>query len=96
MEPTTTLIAAQFISARVPSGELVTMHRGNTREIAASDAAWLLGNYADRFEPVAAADAATEPQAAQPDQLVRTESPAPEPEAEHESAALKPAAKKKK
>ena len=40
--------AKQFISARVPSGMIVTLHTGNTRDVDDADAQWLLAEYPER------------------------------------------------
>ena len=42
------LIAIQFLSVRVPSGRIVTLHTGNRVELDAADAQYLLAEYPDR------------------------------------------------
>ena len=42
------LIAIQFLSVRVPSGRIVTLHTGNRVELDEADAQYLLAEYPDR------------------------------------------------
>lgn len=51
-----TLKAIQFLSVRVPSGQIVTMHSGNTRDIADADARWMLDAYPQRVVALDAPD----------------------------------------
>lgn len=73
------LIAIQFLSVRVPSGAIVTLHSGNTCELDNADACWLLENYGGRVEPALESlvytDAVVPPPAEMLDQLVRTDAP---------------------
>jgi hypothetical protein len=47
------LIAIQFLSVRVPSGRIVTLHSGNhIADLEDADAQWLLREYPDRVAPI--------------------------------------------
>lgn len=55
------LIAIQFLSVRVPSGQIVTLHTGNRVELDAADAQYLLAEYPDRVRAEGAPAPVAEP-----------------------------------